>query len=1135
MTADSPTVSVDQAGIPIRFFISSTFADFQVERTVLQERVFPVLRTFCAEQGFRLQPIDLRWGVSDEAGTDRQTLTICFDELERCRTLSPDCFLLILLGDRYGTHILPPTIPVVVVTRLLAFCSEQERATFASAYQLDENAIPPEYALLRANGPERVEDEELRQLLVRATRAAGLTENERLPFEASATQREIQRGLLDLPRGSGYERGVLCAVRQFTGEPRGAETRQYLDENQDRAALARMLTAAGLERLPASQILRYRVEWSSKRGPRFDAAAIAERYMRLLRLRLEEVMAARISARASAHASAGTGSSGSSDTAATAYETNEAIASGHTGPIEGRDDELARVETYLTGEEDEQSARLPLVVTGPPGSGKSAILTEAAARVVQRHPDTAVITRYIGVTPDTSNLLEFLNSLRRAIALADDQPEPIALRDEATLVSAVATSLSARKVPAVPDAQEARHQRPLLVIVDALEQLNSTVTRIDWLPARLALGVRVVISVRQDSPGMVLLQNQNQLIPTVQVLILAPLTVAAGRAILRRQLSAAPPRTLTSAQEAAILTAFEAQGLPLSLHLLAAVAHRWRSFDAPRLGERSTLPETADEVMRAILEQLEAPGRHGRLLVERALDDLAVARYGLAADELLDLQARDDAVRAAQKQLSPNSPPIDPRLPLPTAIWARLFADVDSLLIEREAGAASTRVLHFYHQQLRAAAEARYLDGPARVDRHRALAAYFGEQPWHLGPSQWNWRKVDELVTQLRSAQDHSGAEQALSQLATDLERSADLNTDTQRADPEDVISLITALASDIQLGAYARVGERFSLQGLRAFRELGDRPAQGRVLGSLGQSEALLGRVAEASDYYKQALTILQAEGATVDEGMVLNSLGLWAAGQGHLDEASDYFEQAIYKMFETRDRSIEPGALTGMGLVAQGRGQFQKAAACFKDALAIVREAGDRAGEGRLLNNLATLAAVQDHRDEARGYFEQALAILQAVGDRAGECTLLSNIGAVAASQGRLVEGMKYLNQALTLTRTIGMPSAEALVLNTMGALYTNMRLAALAVPAYEQALALERASGNEYAEAMTLQNLADLADVLGKRKDCVRLYQQSLAIYDKQGFTREAENIEGRLAWAERFGYTKSRRGLWPFRRK
>src|SRR5215831_15909438 len=137
--SSSPRTQTSVPGTTIRFFLSSTFADFQVERDVLQRRVFPQLRQMCAEAGFRLQPIDLRWGVSEAAGTDRQTLRICFDELERCRTLSPDCFLLIQLGERYGSYILPPQVPAILVDRLLPHLVPEERRAFEAAYRVDNN------------------------------------------------------------------------------------------------------------------------------------------------------------------------------------------------------------------------------------------------------------------------------------------------------------------------------------------------------------------------------------------------------------------------------------------------------------------------------------------------------------------------------------------------------------------------------------------------------------------------------------------------------------------------------------------------------------------------------------------------------------------------------------------------------------------------------------------------------------------------------------------------------------------------------------------------------------------------------------------------------------------------------------
>jgi hypothetical protein len=202
---------------------------------------------------------------------------------------------------------------------------------------------------------------------------------------------------------------------------------------------------------------------------------------------------------------------------------------------------------------------------------------------------------------------------------------------------------------------------------------------------------------------------------------------------------------------------------------VAAEARRWPSFDPPSSGA-ALLPETVSTLIEAILAWLEAPERHGRMLVARTLGDLAADRFGLAEDELLDLLARDAAVRDALRVLSPNSPEIDPQLPLPVALWARLSTEVDALLTERD-DVDSTRIYAFYHRQLRLAVEARYLTGAAEAERRQALAAYFATQSWQLGPYKWNWRKVRELVTQQEQAGDRLGAEETLADLATMLEQ----------------------------------------------------------------------------------------------------------------------------------------------------------------------------------------------------------------------------------------------------------------------------------------------------------------------------------------------------------------------------
>jgi len=72
----------------IRVFVSSTFSDLKPERNALQAQVFPSLEQLCAQNGFQFQAIDLRWGVSSEAGLDHRTMRICFDELRRAQEIS---------------------------------------------------------------------------------------------------------------------------------------------------------------------------------------------------------------------------------------------------------------------------------------------------------------------------------------------------------------------------------------------------------------------------------------------------------------------------------------------------------------------------------------------------------------------------------------------------------------------------------------------------------------------------------------------------------------------------------------------------------------------------------------------------------------------------------------------------------------------------------------------------------------------------------------------------------------------------------------------------------------------------------------------------------------------------------------
>jgi len=81
----------------IRVFLSSTFVDFQEERSLLVKQVFPSLRRRAKSRGVDIVDVDLRWGVTAEQTEQGETLPLCLAEIDNCRP-----YFISLLGERYG-------------------------------------------------------------------------------------------------------------------------------------------------------------------------------------------------------------------------------------------------------------------------------------------------------------------------------------------------------------------------------------------------------------------------------------------------------------------------------------------------------------------------------------------------------------------------------------------------------------------------------------------------------------------------------------------------------------------------------------------------------------------------------------------------------------------------------------------------------------------------------------------------------------------------------------------------------------------------------------------------------------------------------------------------------------------------
>lgn len=765
-----------------RLFVSSAFSDLKAERSVLQHTVFPQLRQLCLHLGCRFQDVDLRWGISEEAGLDQRTMRVCLGEVARCQETTPRPNFVILLGDRYGWCPLRSEIPAGEYARIAPALPPAGRTLLNAWYARDDNAVPAVYRLLPRHRSTRFEDDAtwwreverpLHEMLAEAT--ADWPDESRARYVASATEQEILAGALSVPDAGEHVFGFVRKLEDLREDAREAG---FLDPDPAAHAKVLGLQARLADRL-GRNVERYSARWTGVPAPVPLARCrdVMERVATLVRERalpLRDVGDDRwnqLAADAQA-AAGGRGVSPGSDLGETSpisldhlpllavdvylrlarviitevtgleavdprvreADAHRSFGASRAAVFTGRETELGRIEAYVR-----EGHPHPLCVVGDPGSGKTALLARAVDLVPEWLPGARVFVRFVGATPESTDGRTLLRSLWESTDLA---PPPDTFPE-------LARGLP-RLLENVPPG------RPLVIVLDALDMLSSAdrADRLAWLPRLLPPSVRLILSTASGARAVAL----GRRVPPDGRLVLGALTEPEARSLLARWL-ARSGRTLEPAQADRIMQGFARSPWPLYLKLAFEAAREWPSgFTPPPLGE------SAEAMIGELFARLSDEAQHGPMLVERSLAYLAAARHGLTEDELLDLLSRDDDVMTSFRRRSPRSPPV---AHLPVVAWSRLFHDLHPYLAEQSAD--GTTVLTFYHQQVRRVAADTFL-GAAAPARHAHLARYF-ESDDRLavlardGAAAFNLRKLSEQAYQQTLASRWSSLAETLGDL----------------------------------------------------------------------------------------------------------------------------------------------------------------------------------------------------------------------------------------------------------------------------------------------------------------------------------------------------------------------------------
>ncbi len=745
----------------VHVFVSSTFNDMHAERDYLVKQVFPRLRDWCERRRLRLVDIDLRWGVTEtDATRNKNVVQVCLDKIDECRP-----FFVCLLGQRYGWipregDIAPETF--LSFTGLAAAVDEQRsvtdievlhaasrplhgasRAEHAFFYLRDPSylsALPTDPALLGRTYTDGAEtDPASREFLTekqRILREVEIPATGRpvCPYwaEWDATQRTPE---LELP--------LCCASvlpenqqrwRQSWKDLAGVEVsdldlEQGSAAGEDAARFNEALTAGRLTRFscdgaPLGEVILADLQQSI--ADRFPGHSEHEPISDLER-ELDQQARFRFAA-----AEGFIEREGDFD-ALNAFAVAEIR--------QPTTEEMRRLGTDRLRQRLRQvGGPKVFVLTAGAGMGKTTLLAWWLEVYGPEQPGAesaeqqrTVHSRFIGASDGSTSLRGVLRSLLLELQVSGK------LKAEAEIPYSLPELMEAW-----PELlKQAGASGPTVIVLDALDQLDTEMVGLTWLTRDLHQDVKLVLSLRHDDEDGAALRSLLAERDDVLLAEVRPFeSIEDRRALVQAYLS----QYLKELDEAHLEALIASQGAsnPLFLKVVLSELRVFGAFSDLGRKIREDFGESPRSAFEAVLRRLEADPAHsevpGGVAVPLLFGLLAHARRGLSVEELVELLRLEfELDRDRQEGLRAS---------------VELFLrQVRPFLARREGR------FDFFYQSFALAARARYVAKEPPAVWHGRLAGYFGglrllsrrkvsELPFHLTEAK-RWDDLADTLTDL--------------------------------------------------------------------------------------------------------------------------------------------------------------------------------------------------------------------------------------------------------------------------------------------------------------------------------------------------------------------------------------------------
>ncbi|XP_065205411.1 NACHT domain- and WD repeat-containing protein 1 [Planococcus citri] len=582
-----------------------------VEKTVLHGSVYPELRKICRQEGYELHMADLHWKTLLEKRRDHKFPELCIFELNR-QSETSYIVPVIFLSNSWGTSLLPKTIECEDFENTLQRTNNKE--LLKKWYKLDKECQPTCYRLqsieqhipgFKEDNSAEVEkalkewNNEVENMLL--TLVSSFNQELRDTYFSTTVEQEIHNTMRmsqELTKHSIWLHRInnkqdsddneSCPIRQENKRRLNLLLNELKNELSEKNII-KLTDATNEDQIKTlilpqfTSIMRSIID-----DDRLKAGSKAS-YFGVDRSLLRELMIQTIFCQKAAAA--------------------HSISNYHN---------IVNILKNYVLAEDERGL---MVIHGLSGCGKTTVLARLLLNCQTLLPNLAVIFRFVNISTESSSLELLLHSILSQIhyVITGRQFwEPHSISKYVELFPKLLSLAS--------------ENRPVLIVIDGLDQLRGPADNIDWIPVLLPRNIKFIISVTENTTAITNVQNKLQ--DTAVFVQIPELRDNESETILYTLIAESDDLSCAQLPEK-IRSAVKESSLPFYIKIIAN-QYSWLKSDSLKIYSKTEMDVQVNQMLDALEKIL------GKARVELALALLVAARFGLTDSEMLDILCFED-------------------------------------------------------------------------------------------------------------------------------------------------------------------------------------------------------------------------------------------------------------------------------------------------------------------------------------------------------------------------------------------------------------------------------------------------------------------------------------------------------------